>query len=495
METLHEHKNQPGQTRDAVLSQVEKKKRLGLIKEDKREWGLKNDMKRVILYESYDNGAIINNTALLNPTEAILLSLFDGKRTTEEVIRLSSDLFQESHDKAEKVISHLIKRWENAIEEKRERSKTTQYNPAEFVMPSTQVDMERKRFYIPIGITFRVTGDCMRDCIYCNIERVPNHAIRLMPLERWDELAEESKQMKLISVILTGGDPFMHPDFLKIVECFTKRGIHPFIVTKSFVSKEKAQKLAGLGIHTMQVSIDAAVPQVVDFLTQSHGAFEQAVDSIKNLQDAGITVSTNTVITSYNILLFPDLVRFLVQLGVKRIRHSQFGRSYYKEYQDDLFIHERAGIWLEQEMKRLYESKEIPFSIDFTYMKDQSMIEPEQKQSVYMERAVCSGGRWGFIITADGTVIPCDEIPATAEYSLGNVSHQSIMDVWESPQIDKYLNPSREYFQGTICYTCDIFDPCHQDKGRCYRDALKAYGSLYAPTPSCWKAPKGIRLT
>lgn len=494
MDTMH---NQPraAQTGNAVMPAILKNKRLGLIKNDTSEWGLKNDKKRVLLYEAMDDGATINRVALLNPSEAILLSLFDGKRTVEEVVRVSADLFGESLKNAEKNIAQLIKKRGDSMEEKGENSQTAQYNPSDFVIPPSEVDLVHSRLYVPIGLTFRVAGECMRDCIYCNIKQVPDTPETVMPLERWDQLAEEVKQLEMISIILSGGDPFMNKNLAQIIEMFTKRSISPFLATKSLVTKEKAKQLKDAGLTAMQVSIDAPSADVADFLTDSPGTFKQSVASIENLLEAGIKVSTNTVITAYNVLLIPELVRLLSRLGVKQMRNSQFGRSFYKDYQDDLYVSERAGKWLEKRLIKLYEEEDIPVPFDYSYSLDQSLQDPAEKKDAYLNRSICSGGRWGYIIAPGGEVIPCDEMPVTDEYVVGNVSRQSIMEVWDSPGFHKYVKPAREPFKGTVCYECDIFDACHQRQGRCYRDALKAYGSMYEPAPACWKAPKGIRLT
>jgi len=476
---------------------VDKNKVFGLIKDERSEWGLKRDIKRVILYESFDQKAIINRVGALTPSEAILISLFDGKRTNGEVIKLASDLFHVEEDIAERNIAFLQHRWAIALEEKPENHRygSPQYNPRDFVIPAAEVDMEQSRFYTPIGLVFQVSGNCMRDCLYCNIERIPDNEDTLISLKRWDEIAEECKELDVVSITLTGGDPFCNKNLLKIVESFTKRGIHPFIATKSLVTKDRAKKLADLGIRRMQVSIDAPNKEVVDYLTGVEGSFDHAVTSIKNLKEAGIDVSTNTVVTVHNALLLPELGRFLTNLGVKWMKNSQFGRSYFLDGQDELFVPEKTGRWIENKIKQLHDENKINRTLEYSFVEDHSAIKAPERKEKFPERSLCTGGRWGFTCIADGRVIPCDEIPVNEETVVGNLSHQSILEVWNSPRFNMYLKPPREPFKGTVCYDCETFDVCHDDKGRCFRDSLKSYGSLYAPAPACWKAGKGIRLT
>ena len=476
-------------------NQLDKKKIMGLKWNKDSWWRLKHDVKRVIVYESREDGMIVNQAGFLTPSEAILISLFDGKRTIGEVMTVAGDVFQETADTTEQNIKKLLSKWSNTVEEKSEDMFTPQYNPIDFVIPAWKVDNVSWRFFKPITVHFRVADSCMRDCIYCNIETKPHEKSNLISLERWHQLAEETKELDIYAVMLSGGDPFMYDDFIEVVNCFTKRSIHPFISTKSLVTKDKAKALAESGIKIMQVSIDAPNRDVADFLTHSPGTFDQTVQSIKNLTETGIKVTTNTVVTSYNVLLIPSLVHFLNDLGVKKVKLAQYVRSHYAEYDVSLFISERAGKWLENEINKISNDKGIDIDVRFDYLKDPSLIDPKEKKERFKERSLCSASRWGFVITGTGKAIPCDEIPVTDEYILGDVSKQSMLEVWNSPANTKYTVPPREPFKGTVCYDCEDFDECHRGKGRCFRDALKAYGSLYAPAPICWKAPNGLRLS
>lgn len=478
-----------------VSNQPDKTKVMGLKWNKNSWWRLKHDVKRVILYESHEDGMVINQAGFLTPSEAIILALFDGKRTIEEVIKAAAEAFEETPENSEKNVKTILSKWSNALEEKGENMFTPQYNPIDFVIPAWQVDNVSWRFFKPATLQFRVSDSCMRKCIYCNIETKPREKFNLISLERWDQLAEETKELEIHAVILSGGDPFMYKGFIEVVKCFTKRGIHPFISTKSLVSKGTARALSEAGIKIMQVSIDAPNKEVADFLTHSNGAFEQTVQSIKNLIEAGIKVTTNTVVTSYNVLLIPSLVYFLNDLGVRKVKLAQYVRSYYAEYDVSLFVSERAGEWLENEINKIANDKSADIDVTFDYLKDFSAIDPKKKKEIFERRSLCTASRWGFVITGTGKVIPCDEIPVKDEYILGDVNSQSILEVWNSPANTKYTTPPREPFKGTICYDCEDFEECHRGKGRCFRDALKAYGSIYAPAPICWKAPKGLRLS
>ncbi|MGE5340943.1 MAG: radical SAM protein [Candidatus Omnitrophota bacterium] len=431
---------------------------------------------------------------MITPNEAIIIALFDGKRSIEAIIEIAADIFSESPEKSALVVDKILSKWSMAFEEKAENSFTPQYNPMDFVIPIWTVDNVTKRLFKPLSIQFRVSDSCMRNCVYCNIQTRPHETMNLIPLERWDQLAQEVKEMDLSSVLLSGGDPFIHPDIIEIIHCFIKRGIHPFVSTKSFISKETAQTLNAVGLKKIQVSIDAPIASICDFLTQSPGYFDQITQTIKNVQEANINVSTNTVITSYNVLLIPQLVRMLNDRGIKQVKMSQYARTLYNNHDNSYFLSGKSIEWLNNELEKL--KGELPeLSINFGYVPDYATSSDiEMKKKNFSDRALCSGCIWAFVVSGDGRVIPCDEIPLTHDNVIGDVRTQSLQEIWDSPRALRYTSPPRDFFSGTACFECPDFEACHQGKGRCYRDALKAYDSLFAPTPLCWMAPIGQQV-
>lgn len=76
---------------------------------------------------------------------------------------------------------------------------------------------------------------------------------------------------------------------------------------------------------------------MADFLTGSEGFFDQAIQTIRHLQEVGIEVSAKTVVTSFNVDRIPKLCEFLVGLlGIKTTRITGYGRSIYR-HSDELF--------------------------------------------------------------------------------------------------------------------------------------------------------------
>ena len=99
-------------------------------------------------------------------------------------------------------------------------------------------------------------------------------------------------------------------------------------------------------------------------------------------------------------------------------------------------------------------------------------------------------------IGADGRAFLCEQMKMSEEFVVGDLSVQSIQEVWNSPRLLDFIYPERERFEGTICRQCPEFEKCMWESGRCYRDAYFCYGTIYDSPPLCpYNSRPGVRLS
>jgi MoaA/NifB/PqqE/SkfB family radical SAM enzyme len=78
-------------------------------------------------------------------------------------------------------------------------------------------------------------------------------------------------------------------------------------------------------------------------------------------------------------------------------------------------------------------------------------------------------------------------MPETEEYFCGDVSRQSIMEVWNGQRLrEMTYGMQRERFKGTTCYDCEDWEKCLQN-GNCIRDQAMHLGNIYQPPTTCPK--------
>jgi len=119
----------------------------------------------------------------------------------------------------------------------------------------------------------------------------------------------------------------------------------------------------------------------------------------------------------------------------------------------------------------------------------------EEKTEWFKKRAACSAGKWAFVLLPDGKVNPCEELYYHPAFIVGDLRHQSIMEMWNSKEWNDLLHPQQNQFsKDSPCSDCEEFVECHTGDGRCWKRALAAYGEPDFPDPYCPRAATGKRI-
>ena len=339
----------------------------------------------------------------------------------------------------------------------------------------------------PVSLNWHFTSECSTDCRYCYLGR---RKVKSLPKERVLALMEEAAAIGVMDMEVNGGDILLYPHLADVLAMLRKYKFLPTVLaTKSFLGKEKAKVLAENAGFVMgvQFSIDSTVPDVADYLVGAKDFCNRVFTSIDNALEAGLCVQAKAVITPYNILTIPKLYRDLKKRGVSTIRLATYSRSGF-HHSDDLFNHAASYQWLEEQVKQLKQE----FPDDFINIQNGApRLEPLSPGTIrenWPKRLCCAAGRTSMMICADGKVIPCEQMPETEEYFCGDVSHQSIQEVWDGDRMREltYGIP-REKFKGQLCYDCEEWEECICQKGCCIRDLAIHEGNIYQPPVNCPK--------
>ncbi len=84
---------------------------------------------------------------------------------------------------------------------------------------------------VPLNITFELTPFCNFSCVMCYVhlnEESAKKQGRVLCADEWIEIARQAKEMGTLEISLTGGEPFVHPEFWRIYSELNKMG---FLIT------------------------------------------------------------------------------------------------------------------------------------------------------------------------------------------------------------------------------------------------------------------------
>ena len=454
------------------------------------QWVLREDTNKVFLHKvSLDEVKFL----ILPANVGIIVPLFNGKRTLAEVAVLIGMIFGESdiekcvsackqalqfvnHDEKKIIPARLIK------------APIIAYEPDDFV-----VDLKHYQFSRRLNKPFRalvfLTNKCCTNCRYCYAERRP--CDELCRAE-WKKIIKQMKDLKFYVIDISGGDPLARRDSITLLQDFILADMLFLVSTKCYMSCDDARQLVDAGFcravngvqRKFQVSLDAANEELASYMTQSPNYLQRAKTTVLNLLDAGISPQVKAVLTSYNWHQVKPLIDMFFPIGVRQFAFSVYGRSGYR-HDDTFFLTDQQRLSIAEtceEAKHVYPGIELTGDA-VTYNSVETNMKERERQ--WESRAGCSGGFVSIGIAPDGKVILCEQVPQESPFIVGDLRMQTIMEVWDSEKMAQFLHPCHELFNGTICYDCDAFEKCHYEKGWCYRDALFAFGSPYAPAPDC----------
>lgn len=186
----------------------------------------------------------------------------------------------------------------------------------------------------------RLTRRCNTRCVFCHdAERQDGTVVSL------DEVVADiraGRERGATRLVLSGGEPTVHPRFLAAVEAGRAAGyrwVQVITNGRMCAYPRFVERAAAAGIDEATVSIHGHTPELHDGLVGVPGAFAQAIAGVRNLRRAGRVVSVDVVVCKPNVRHLPDILRFLLSLGIREfdlLHLVPFGRGF-DEHRGDLF--------------------------------------------------------------------------------------------------------------------------------------------------------------
>ncbi len=467
------------------------------------------------------------NYSMLSPLMGATLSLMDGRMTFRHlclVVQYAHDL--ESIEKSKELVTKVImaaNKESDAIVDMRPELEpyVKKIDPLEFVT-TTSKWKQQKRPAAPISLNLMFSNDCETNCAYCYAHRRYVPESQLLSTKRWKEILKEAKNLGIDQVTLSGGDPLFRKDALTLVAEMIKLEMLFLLSTKCYISEEIAERLVEIGmakpinqyVREIQISMDGPDEKTADRLAGSPGYYTRAVQSIRNLLVRGFNLRVKAVVTPLNAKDIYRWIKQLAEMGVTRVSVAAYNRTYHR-HNDNLFLSQEDRISIAEQCERA--RSEFPdVDLRMTGLEKMPPVttsailtsanapfgsgsdpdkEINDKIKRWKERAQCSGGRSSMTITPDGKVVLCDTVPQDESFFVGDVTNQTILEVWNSEPLLDFAYPPREKFKGSPCYDCKDLEECQSKAGYCFRDSYFNYGTVFGPPPKCPMAHnEGMRM-
>jgi MoaA/NifB/PqqE/SkfB family radical SAM enzyme len=293
----------------------------------------------------------------------------------------------------------------------------------------------------PFSVCLWIADSCNLSCKYCYAAPFSG---KLMDYDRLCQLLDELTNLEVFSLVLAGGEPFMHPRIFDVIKRAVDAGIQVGVLSNGTCLNEKARiklaKIVSGKKFILQISLDSFDPLIND-KTRDKG--NRVIENLRALSKLDIQLQIACVLTKYNIdsahliikEFYPAVKRFHF-LNVQRTKNSL-------QYPDILLSESQAyKFWM-----RLKEyAKEFPSDLFLPSLRimlrayDEEELTEEQSfhQKATFACKSCSVGLTHVNIDSDFNVLGCDI--AKDFTNMGNVRYNSFNDIWNSYQAYQVRN-------------------------------------------------------
>jgi radical SAM protein with 4Fe4S-binding SPASM domain len=168
----------------------------------------------------------------------------------------------------------------------------------------------------PRLIFWEVTKGCNLRCIHCRASATelssPSDLATPTALRIIDQIAAAGNPI----LVLSGGEPLYRSDIFQLARYATDRGLRVALATNgTLVTREVARMIVDAGVRRVSISLDGADALTHDTFRGIPGAFDAAVQGLRNLKALGMSVQINMTIARHNARQLPQVLELAKRLG------------------------------------------------------------------------------------------------------------------------------------------------------------------------------------
>ncbi|MFX0065438.1 MAG: radical SAM protein [Candidatus Hermodarchaeota archaeon] len=303
-----------------------------------------------------------------------------------------------------------------------------------------------------------LTLQCNLKCVHC-YANAQTELSKPLPLSFWERAFHQISEIGCSLLQLTGGEPFLHPQFWEIAE--VARTILPDSQIEIFsngtlITSKLASKISKLG-YQVAISLHGYTEGVHESITSVPGSFQKVLRGIQALQEANVPTRTECIVLD-SALLNHDFVS----------NYISFIKS---KYPDIRVGSPRPALPIGRINKNLCSPENNPRQVPRFFITHTKFLENTSINSCWGRRCA---------ILANGDLVPCI---FARNLKFGSLKSDSLnFKQLFLKQDFRMINKT----QVSICKDCEFRFLCHD----CRALASAVSGSLYSPSPFCAYDPQ-----
>ena len=331
---------------------------------------------------------------------------------------------------------------------------------------------------VPLSFDMEITARCNCDCRHCYIRLPAGDRIaksRELTVKEIDDIAGQAVALGAVWCLISGGEPFLRPDFEEIYLALKRRGLLVSVFTNAtLVRRAHIELFKKYPPRDIEVTVYGVTRETCERVTRVPGTFEKFIRGLNMLMDSGVRVRLKAMVIQSNLAEHDAIAEFCRDRTKDYFRfdpqlHLRFDRD----------VDRNAGIKAErltpeqiiavekadkQRMKAIKKECDTLINQDLTRFKCNHLFH-------------CGAGNGGFNVAYDGTFRLCSSLWAPG--TTYDLRQGTLEDAWNNfvPQVREMRSNRGEFLE--TCRVCPLVNLCLWCPAHAYLET----GELDGPTP------------
>lgn len=279
-------------------------------------------------------------------------------------------------------------------------------------------------------ITLELTNKCNLRCVHCyQEERNEAYNIKFLSLDSIQKLLKDIKNLGIITIVLTGGEVFTHPDIYKIISAIKAENYRIAILSNLTMINEKNIDFLQMNVNSISTSVYGTTKDVYESVTRVKGSYEKYSCAVKLIRShTDIKLIEKAIVLKNNFCQYSSLINKTDASDARIIVNNS------NNYCESLCLNEDELF----EYWKLFLDKH----------KNEEILYKKKKKAT-----MCNAFNDSLFIDITGNIIGCLNLDVP-ELVLGNINYDNLSDVWHSKKTAAIINNFHNNILNCKCFNC-----------------------------------------
>jgi radical SAM protein with 4Fe4S-binding SPASM domain len=352
-------------------------------------------------------------------------------------------------------------------------------------------------------VVWNCTRKCNLNCVHCYSSAGDKDPAEVLTTEQAKSFIRDLAGFGVPVILFSGGEPLLRQDIFELAQLARELGLRTALSTNgTLITETVAQKIKNAGFAEVGISLDG-IGDKNDRFRGKKGAYDAALQGIRNSISLGLRLSLRLTITPSNYREIPAIFDLIEKEGIDRVcfyHLAYVGRASSLAKEDLSHSQTRAVVDLICDRTvDLYGrglSKEV-LTVDnhadgvYLYLKLKEQ-DPARSEKAMALLHANGGNNSGIRIGAVDELGNVHADQFWRHYSFGNVRQRKFGDIWldTSDPLMRGLKNRKGLLKGR-CGRCRYLELCN---GNLRVRAEAVTGDVWAEDPACYLTDEEIGL-